>query len=315
MLRRNVNGMDDYLKSKMRINSESVAGLLISFIREHMEKLERDGVILGLSGGVDSAVIASLCVRAVGAEKTLALIMPERDSDRRNIKDAISFARHNGIDMRLINISPYLETIGAYRLFPFGRISILRKISGRVLRKLYELYTGRTGQTPFSISVRGVKGREFSGIIKRINAYYRLKHRVRMLLLYFYAELENRLVVGCANKTEYMIGYFVRHGCDDAVDIMPLLNLYKTQVIELAGYLSIPDRIIKKPPSPDIIPGITDEIAIGLSYEKLDHILLAIEDGFEDEEIANALQVDDILVLRVRHLTEASEYMRVIYTP
>ena len=136
-----------------------------------------------------------------------------------------------------------------------------------------------------------------------------------MVLLYLHGELEDRLIVGAANKSEYQIGYFVKHGCDDATDIMPLLNLYKTQVRELARYLNIPSRIIEKPPSPDIIPGIIDEEAIGIPYEKLDLILLALEKGWEIPEIAKALGMEEKRVVYVKNLIQKSEHMRKIYAP
>ena len=136
-----------------------------------------------------------------------------------------------------------------------------------------------------------------------------------MVLLYLYGELENKLVVGAANKSEYQIGYFVKHGCDDATDIMPLLNLYKTQVRELARYLNISSRIIEKPPSPDIIPGIVDEEAIGIPYEKLDLILLALEKGWEIVEIAQTLEIEEKKVINVKNLIQKSEHMRKLYVP
>jgi len=128
--------------------------------------------------------------------------------------------------------------------------------------------------------------------------------------------MENRLVVGAANKSEYKIGYFVKHGCDGATDIMPLLNLYKTQVRELARYLDIPSRIIKKPPSPDVMPGLTnDEEVISISYEKLDLILLALEKGWKLADIVKALKIQEDEVIYIKNLMQKSEHMRKIYTP
>jgi NAD+ synthase len=136
-----------------------------------------------------------------------------------------------------------------------------------------------------------------------------------MVLLYLYAELENRLVVGAANKSEYQIGFFVKHGCDDASDIMPLLNLYKTQVRELAYYLNIPSRIIKKPPSPDLIPGLDDEEALGISYEKMDLILLALEKGWEIPDIVKALKIEEDKIVDIQNLIQKSEHLRKIFIP
>ena len=303
------------LKRVMEIEPEKVSLSLENFIREYMERLEREGVILGLSGGIDSAVVAALCKRSVGSEKTLALIMPEKDSNKENIEDAINFAKELGISTRLIDITPYLKKLEIYKLAPLSRIPFTQKLRGYLLKKAYRYYERKTGENPFSTAMTGLKGKEFSSFVNKGDAYYRIKHRMRMVLLYFYGEVENRLVVGAANKSESQIGYFVKHGCDDATDIMPLLNLYKTQVRDLARYLKIPSKIVEKPPSPDILPGITDEEAIGISYGKLDLILLALEKGLNPPEIANYLEIEAKEVEYVKTLMHKSEHMRKNYTP
>ena len=303
------------LKSQMKIEPESLSFSLENFIREYVEKLEREGVILGLSGGIDSAVLATLCKRAVGSERTLALMMPERDSKKEHIKDALNFAEELGIKTKLINITPFLKKLEVYKLAPLSRVPFTGKLRGYLIKKAYHYYERKTGETPFSVAMTGLRGKEFSSFISKKNAYYRIKHRMRMVLLYLHGEVENRLVVGAANKSEYLIGYFVKHGCDDATDIMPLLNLYKTQVRQLARYLKVPSRIIEKPPSPDIFPGIIDEEAIGISYEKLDLILLALEKGWKIVEIAKALKMEEKEVMYVKNLIQKSGHMRKIYAP
>jgi len=303
------------LKSQMKIEPESLSFSLENFIREYVEKLEREGVILGLSGGIDSAVLATLCKRAVGSERTLALMMPEKDSKKEHIKDALNFAEELGIKTKLINITPFLKKLEVYKLAPLSRVPFTGKLRGYLIKKAYHYYERKTGETPFSVAMTGLRGKEFSSFISKKNAYYRIKHRMRMVLLYLHGEVENRLVVGAANKSEYLIGYFVKHGCDDATDIMPLLNLYKTQVRQLARYLKVPSRIIEKPPSPDIFPGIIDEEAIGISYEKLDLILLALEKGWEIVEIAKALKMEEKEVMYVKNLIQKSGHMRKIYAP
>jgi len=304
------------LKAKMKINSEKVALSLENFIREYTEKLERGGAILGLSGGIDSAVIVALCVRALDPKKTLALIMPEKDSKKEHIQDALSFARKLNIEAKLIDITPYLEELGVYKLFPLDKLLSLGKLKGALVKKAYRFYERKTGKIPFLESLSGFEDKEYSSYLARGNAYYRAKHRLRMILLYLYGELENRLVVGAANKSEYKIGYFVKHGCDDATDIMPLLNLYKTQVREVARYLNIPARIIEKPPSPDVMPGLTnDEEVIRISYEKMDLILLALEKGWKLADIVKTLGIEEDEVIYIKNLMQKSEHMRKIYTP
>jgi NAD+ synthase len=303
------------LRATMKTDCQGLTLSSEEFIRTSSEKLQREGVILGLSGGVDSALVASLCVRAVGSKKVLALIMPEKDSEPRHISDARQVAEKLGIEAKVIDITPYLKKFGTYKLFPFRGIPLPRGVRGALTRRAYKYYEKKTGETPFSASIAGFKDRAFGSYLRRGNAFYRIKHRVRMLLLYLHAELENRLVVGAANKTEYLTGFFVKHGCDDAADIMPILGLYKTQVRELAEYLDVPLEIRRKPPSPDIIVGITDEQAIGIPYDKLDLVLAALERGWETGEIAGTLEMEEKMVCYVRGLTEKSEHMRKTYMP
>jgi NAD+ synthase len=301
------------LRLQMKIKPEEVSLSLENFIRECLDKLERSGVILGLSGGIDSAVLATLCKRAVGPERTLALIMPEKDSEDEHIKDALNFAKELGIEAKLINLTPYLKKLGVYRLAPLSRIPFSHKLRGSLIRRAYNFYERKTGDNPFSASMVGLKGKEFGSFISHKVAYYRIKHRMRMMFLYYYGELENRLVVGAANKSEYEIGYFVKHGCDHATDIMPLIHLYKTQVRDLARYLNIPSKIIEKPPSPDILPGIVDEEAIGIPYEKLDLILLALEKRWEIGEMTKVLGIEEKEIIYVKNLMQKSDHMRKLY--
>ena len=304
------------LKAEMEITPEKATLSLENFIREYTDKLEREGVILGLSGGIDSAVIAALCVRALGPEKILALIMPEKDSKKEHTQDALNLARELNIEAKLIDITPYLEELGVYKLFPLDKLLSLGKLKGALVKKAYRFYGRKTGKLPFLESLSGFKDKEYSPYLAKGNAYYRAKHRLRMILLYFYGEMENRLVVGAANKSEYKIGYFVKHGCDDATDIMPLLNLYKTQVRELARYLNIPAKIIEKPPSPDVMPGLAaDEEVMSISYEKMDLILLALEKSWKVSDIVKALEIEKDEVVYIKNLMQKSEHMRKIYKP
>ena len=302
------------LESRMKIQPDRVTPALEAFIREHVDRLEREGVILGLSGGLDSAVLADLCKRAVGPDKILALIMPDKDSKKEHIRDAQELAAELNINTKLIDISPYLKQLGVYKLFFLNKYPLLGKLKEPLVKKAYDLYGKMTGERPFAVSILGLKDKKFNSYLTRSNAYYRVKHRLRMLLLYLDGELENKLVAGAANRTEYEIGYFVKHGCDDAADIMPLAELYKTQVRELARYLNIPKRIVEKPPSPDIIPGIIDEDAIGMPYETLDLTLLAFQEGWDNSQIALALKLDEKEIVHIRNLAQRSEHMRKIYT-
>lgn len=303
------------LKSQMRIEPAKLASSLEGFIRGYMKKLEREGLILGLSGGVDSAVVSLLCRRAVGAQRVLALIMPEKESQEEKGGNALNLAKDLGINTRLIDITPYLRDLGVYKLFPFSRFPFPGKLKGEMVKRAYRFYERITNESPFSAGILGLSGKKLGPLLQKANAYYRIKHRLRMVLLYLWGERENRLVVGGTNKTEYMIGFFVKHGCDDAADIMPLLNLYKTQVLQLARYLKVPSPILNKPPSPDLVPGIIDEEAIGLPYEKLDMILFAIEKGWEIPRISQVVETGENEIGYVKDLVRKSDHMRRVFGP
>ncbi len=290
------------LKESIRIDEEQVTAKIVDFIRYHLTRSNRKGLILGLSGGLDSACVAGLCVRATLPQNVLALIMPERDSHDDTVEDAKLVADTFGIETEIIDISPILERFGVYDMLP-RRIMDMKRILSGLVRAGYRMVPKNLN--PF---LGGLEGATFDWI-HPIEAYYRIKHRVRMVTLYLWAERLHYLVVGTSNKTEDMTGFFVKYG-DNAADIMPIKNLYKTQVKQLARYLGVPDKIIKKLPSPDLLPGITDELALKLTYEKLDLILLGIEKNMDDDAIAKEVGVKRTTIKYVKRLINAANNIR-----
>jgi NAD+ synthase len=288
---------------QLQIDAEALSQKLEVFIQTSVSDFNRDGAIIGLSGGLDSSVVLALSVAALGPDKVVGLIMPERDSRRQSEWDARFLAEGLGIRVEKVELTPILEEMGIYRHIP-QRFFASKKIAGPAVKASYKLYTALTGERPLLSGLEGTK----SGLIRRANAYYRMKHRLRMVMLYSYAEHENLLVVGTANKTELMTGFFVKYG-DSAADIMPLQSLYKTQVKQLARSLNVPKKIIDKAPSPDLIPGITDEFALGISYEKLDLILLGLERNMETKEITK-IGIKPKTIEYVKELIRRSEHMR-----
>ena len=145
--------------------------------------------------------------------------------------------------------------------------------------------------------------------ISRGIAFYRIKHRIRSTILFYYSELYNYLLVGCANKSEWFTGFFVKYG-DSIADIMPIISLYKTQVFGMAKYLGLPDYLLEKAPSPDLIPGLNDEEALGISYKKLDLILACIEKGYPVDKIIQLSDSTEEEIKRVSIYIEKSDYLR-----
>jgi len=267
---------------------------IINFLKENMEKYGFKGSVIGISGGIDSAVTGKLLVEALGKEKVFGLLLPERDSAPSTIRDSKLMCSYLGIDYKLINLTPILRKKGIYRLQPPAFL-FSRRIQERYTLKIWE----RQGNTFLSdLSTTG-DPKFLEGL-----AYYRIKHRTRMTMLYFEAEKRQYAVTGSTNKTETKTGFYVKYG-DDSVDFEPLAHLYKTQVYALAKELGIPGEIIEKKASPDVAPGITDEFALGLSYPDLDRILDKIEKR-EDLASENPEQVK-----RVEAIMEAARHREI----
>ena len=292
---------------ELTIDAASLTTQLEEFIRVGVDDLQREGAVVGLSGGIDSAVVAALAARALGPEKVLALLMPDRDSDRASKRDALKLAQKLGIRTRTVGLTKFLLLMGIYWKMPLWLLG-LRRFQAKFIRRHHDSFVKEWGKSPFAAIMVGTK--ELPGpLVNQAVAYHRVKGRLRAILLYYYAELENLLVLGTCNRTEKAIGFFVKYG-DAAADIAPLEPLYKTQVRQLAAHLQIPDGIISKPPSPDLLPGITDEYAIGLSYETADRILWRLEAGMDTEEIARTLGLELDTIDYVRELTWRSAHMR-----
>ncbi|XOB40604.1 MAG: NAD(+) synthase [Candidatus Nealsonbacteria bacterium] len=277
-----------------------VSKRIVEFIKEKVKELDREGIIIGFSGGIDSALTLKLCVLAVGNDKVLALYIPEKDSNPLHKKHAEKYAEELGVRFKVIDITPTLETLGIYKLIP-TKILGSRKLAGKLFRTYFKL-----SENKFKESLGGSSNK----FVRKGNASSKTKHRIRMVILYLFGSIKNLLVVGAANKTEGQIGFFAKWGVDHAADIMPIGCLYKTQVIELARYLKVPKEIINKSPSPDLVPGITDEYVIGMPYEILDLILFGIEKGLSVEKISSYLDVSPEKIERVLDWRKRSKHMR-----
>lgn len=294
---------------ELAIEPAAVTDQLIAFIRQAVKNFLRDGAIVGLSGGIDSTVAAALVTRALGPERVLGLLLPERDSEPRSKRDALRLARSLGIRRKTVGLTLPLALLGVYWQVPLW-ILPTRRLKAKMVRRYYTRYaeTLGEGETPFSVTMVGTRERCGPWLNQSV-AYHRVKVRLRMTLLYYYAELENLLVVGTCNRTELAVGFFVKHG-DSAADVAPLANLYKTQVRRLAAYLNVPSEIIARPPSPDLLPGLADEFAIGMDYAMLDRVLWHLEQGEEPDTIAAGLELAPAQVGYVQELRRRSAHMR-----
>jgi len=247
----------------LSIDYEYVTTRITNFIRWYVEKAGVRGAVIGLSGGIDSTVAAYLLVRALGSEKVIGLILPEKNSTpKEDVEDAVTVAKALGIEYKVIDITPIVESF----------LSVLPKADKIVIGNV--------------------------------------KVRVRMVILYYHANMYNMLVAGTSDKSELLIGYFTKYG-DGASDITPISDLYKTQVRMLAKYLEVPEKIILKKSSPRLWPGHLAEEEIGLSYELLDQILYGLVDlGMDVEDVAKKLNIGRDLVARIRERIIKNEHKR-----
>jgi NAD+ synthase len=241
---------------------EEFVDAVVRFIGDKVRDARAKGVVLGLSGGLDSAVVASLSTRAVGPDRVLCILMPESATPQAEMDDALELTGSLGVEHMVVQLDPVMETFR-------------QQLGGDV----------------------------------HPHAFGNVKARARMCVLYYHGQVRNYLVMGTGNKSEIFMGYFTKHG-DGGVDYQPIGDLYKTQVRALAEDIGLPRKFIDKPPSANLLPGQTDEDDLGISYEDLDRILLGIELGMTDEEVAERAGMPVAEVTRVRRVVLSTRHKR-----
>ncbi len=210
---------------------------LIGGIHKYFKHSKLDRAVIGVSGGVDSALCLKLTVDALGPENVTALLMPEKSvSSEENLTHAKMLCKYLDVDSQMIQINKFLTD---FMTLPWKPSNL---------------------------------------------AQMNTKARIRMTVLYNYANSKNALVIGTSNKTELRLGYGTKHG-DLAADLEVIGDLYKEQVYELAEHVGLPDEFIKKAPSAELYSGQTDELELGISYREIDNILKKADEGLSRDEL------------------------------
>lgn len=261
--------------------------------------LHRRGLVVAISGGIDSSASVALAVRAVGSARVFGLILPERDSSDDSAVRANLLASHLGIRTETVDIAPALEAIGCYRardaavrnaLPEYGagwkfKIVIDGGIAGRVNR--FRLVAEAPDGTPHD---RELALSDYLTVVAATN----FKQRIRKTLEYFHADRLNYAVVGTPNRLEYDQGFFVKNG-DGAADVKPIAHLYKSQVYGMARHLGLPERVCAAVPTTDTysLAQGQDEFYFALPHREMDLALWALNHDVPSASLATALKLDD----------------------
>jgi NAD+ synthase len=306
----------------LKIDSESEIDKICEFIEKQVATMKRDGAIIGLSGGVDSAVSAALCVKALGTTKVTALILPEKESNPISEEYAKKQAMSIGLDTITEDITGTLEGFGTYerrdkvikQIFPEftkGYQSKLTLPPDLLNRDSFNFYLLNIKDSEGKVKTARLNNQNVRQILAASNS----KQITRMMYLNYYAERLNYVVCGTTNRSEYLQGFFVKYG-DGGVDIEPIEHLYKMQVYQLATRLEIIPEIIKRAPSPDTFTfEVTDEeMHFRIPYEKLDPILYAWENQIDAAEVSQVMHLNKDQITRAfRDITskhKATYYLR-----
>ncbi len=286
----------DILKIDPEVETKRVA----DFVADQTKNVyRRSGVVVGLSGGIDSAVMAAIAVRAVGMEHVTGLILPEKESNPVSSSFAAKHARELGINFREVDITPTVDSVGGYNnrdayiksLVPEYEPGCKYNISlpaDLLERDSFNFYVLQV-QLPDGTITKKRLGIE---AFRAITSFANIKIRSRMIHLYYEAERSNMIVAGTTNRTEMILGDFCKYG-DGGTDIEAIAYLYKNQIYQIADHLKVIPEIVKRSPSPDTfsLPVTDQEFFFRIPFDKLDHLLYAWENKVPENEVANVLGI------------------------
>lgn len=260
--------------------------------------LHRRGLVIAISGGVDSAVCAALCVQAIGKEKVFGLLLPERDSSPDSTRRGKLVAEQLGIEYLVQEIAPTLDAIGCYRWRDDAIRRVFPDYASDWKCKIAIASGGDSMFSYFRIVVQSPDGQVREARLGateylQIVAATSFKQRVRKTIEFFHADRLNYAVVGTPNRLEYDQGFFVKNG-DGSADVKPIAHLYKTQVYALARFLGLPEEICDAKPTTDTysMPQGQDEFYFSLPFDRMDLALWAHNHRVPASELARVLGVE-----------------------
>jgi NAD+ synthase len=291
----------------LRIDCERESKRIEAVIQQLVrEKLKRRGIVVALSGGIDSSVVGALCVRALGRERVLGLQLPEKDSSAETRSLSALIVKHLAIRAEHHDITDLLTVAGCYKYRDEAIHSVIADYDASckckiVLPSLFDQESLRV----FSVVVESRDGTQTRARLP-VNAYLQIvaatnfKQRIRKMLEYFHADRLNYAVAGTPNRQEYDQGFFVKLG-DGAADIKPIAHLYKTQVYQMAEHLGLPREICQRPPTTDTysMPQDQEEFYFSVPYHVLDYCLHARTHDMPADETGRTLSLEAEQVERI----------------
>ncbi len=291
----------------LKLDGAAEAGRIGAMLRDEvLRRFKKKGLIVALSGGVDSSVVAALAVRAVGPDRVLGLLLPERDSSPETLPLSQMVAGHLGIKAVREDITGILEAAGCYRRQEEAiRLVIPEYGPGWKSKILLPSVLADDQYRLYSVVAQSPAGQRREARLS-LEAYLGLvaatnfKQRTRKMLEYYHADCLNYAVAGTPNRLEYDQGFFVKLG-DGAADVKPIAHLYKTQVYQLARYLGLPAVICDRPPTTDTysLPQSQEEFYFSLPYDKMDLVLYGNDHDYSAAEIGPAVGLTTEQVERV----------------
>ena len=278
---------------------------IASSLRVFARKARKRGVVIALSGGIDSSVTSALCVRAFGKGKVFGVLLPEYDSSSESLRLGKIVAEHHGIDYLVQPIGPTLEAIGCYRWRDDAIRAAVPEYQSGWRHKLVISGGSQGLVNHFKIVVEKPDGTQLTETLG-LKEYLTIvsatsyKQRIRKTVEYFHGDRLNYAVVGTPNRLEYDQGFFVKNG-DGSADVKPIAHLYKTQVYALARHLGLPDEVCNTIPTTDTysLAQGQDEFYFALPYRQMDVAIWAVVNGKTPQDLAGYLGID---VARAEHI-------------
>lgn len=290
----------------LKIDNAAETDRIVAELRGQLRGMRKRGLVLGLSGGIDSSVSVALAVRAVGAKNVFCLFMPENDSDPESLRLGRLVAETFGIEAAVEDIGPTLQAMGCYqRRDGFIRELVPEYGPGWASKIVIANSLSGDGYNISYLVVQDPEGRQtklrmpptvYLGIVAATN----MKQRTRKQIEYYHADRLNFAVLGTPNRLEYDQGFFVKNG-DGAADVKPIAHLYKSQVYALAAHLGIPEEIRRRPPTTDTytLEQTQEEFYFSLPYDRMDLCLYGLNHGLTAEQVGTATQLTAVEVERV----------------